>query len=123
MKKVSTAVRQQGRFLSQPTRTIGLDLGDRNSWYCVLDEAGLIQLEQRVRTNAQALREVFVAMPRSRVALETATLRRDERLRGRAARVRLIARLARILSKGPSAKTCSCRRMINFDQSLLRLTS
>jgi len=73
MKKVSTAVRQQGRFLSQPTRTIGLDLGDRNTWYCVLHEAGQIQLEQRVRTNAQALREVFVAMPRSRVALRTAT--------------------------------------------------
>jgi transposase len=50
-----------------------LDLGDRNSWYCVLDEAGQIQLEQRVRTNAKALREVFGAMPHSRVALETGT--------------------------------------------------
>jgi hypothetical protein len=26
-----------------------LDLGDRNNWYCVLDVAGRIQLEQRVR--------------------------------------------------------------------------
>src|SRR5215470_16737511 len=39
MKKVSTAVMKQGRNISQPTLTIGLDLGDRNSWYCVLDEA------------------------------------------------------------------------------------
>jgi hypothetical protein len=38
-----------------------LDLGDRNSWYCVLDEAGQIQLEQRVRTHAKALQEVFSA--------------------------------------------------------------
>jgi transposase len=53
--------------------TIGLDLGDRNSWYCVLDEAGQIQLEQRVRTTAKALLEVFGAMPRSRIALETGT--------------------------------------------------
>src|SRR5579864_3006888 len=73
MKKVSTAVSKQSRIFSQPTQTIGFDLGDRNSWYCVLDEAGQIQLEQRVRTNAKALREVFVEMPRSRIALETGT--------------------------------------------------
>jgi transposase len=73
MKKVSTVVRQQGRNISQPTFTIGLDLGDRNSWYCVLDEAGQIQLEQRVRTTAKALGDVFGAMPRSRIALETGT--------------------------------------------------
>jgi hypothetical protein len=73
MKKLSTATTKQGRNISRQTLTIGLDLGDRNSWYCVLDEAGQIQLEQRVRTNAQALREVFGAMPRSRIALETGT--------------------------------------------------
>ena len=73
MKKISTAVVQQSRTISQQKLTIGLDLGDRNSWYCALDEVGQIQLEQRVRTNAKALREVFAAMPRSRVALETGT--------------------------------------------------
>jgi transposase len=73
MKKVSTAVTKQRRNFSQPKRTIGLDLGDRNSWYCVLDEGGQIRLEQRVRTNAKALREVFGEMPRSRIALETGT--------------------------------------------------
>jgi len=50
-----------------------LDLGDRNSWYCVLDEASQIQLEQRVRTNAKALREIFGVMPGSRIALEIGT--------------------------------------------------
>src|SRR5260370_41391444 len=73
MKKVSTAVAKQGRNISQQRLTIGLDLGDRNSCYCVLDEAGRIQLEQRVRTTAKALQEVFGAMPRSRVALEIGT--------------------------------------------------
>ena len=73
MKKVSTAAVRQSRNISQPKRTIGLDLGDRNSCYCVLNEAGQIQLEQRVRTNAKALREVFGTMPRSRIALETGT--------------------------------------------------
>ena len=73
MKKVSTVAAQPSRKISQPKLTVGLDLGDRNSWYCVLDEAGQIQLEQRVRTNAKALREVFATMPRSRIALEIGT--------------------------------------------------
>jgi hypothetical protein len=50
--KVSTAVAKQSGNISQQRLTIGLDLGDRNSWYCVMDETGQIQLEQRVRTTA-----------------------------------------------------------------------
>src|SRR5512136_1513722 len=73
MKKVSTVAARRGRNISQQKLTIGLDLGDRNSWYCVLDEVGQIQVEQRVRTTAKALQEIFGAMPRSRVALETGT--------------------------------------------------
>jgi len=46
MKKVSTAATKQGRNISRQTLTIGLALGHRNSWYCVLDEDGQIQLEQ-----------------------------------------------------------------------------
>src|SRR5579862_3490623 len=73
MKKVSTVAVKQNRNISQQKLTIGLDLGDRNSWYCVVDEAGQIQLEQRVATTAKALQEVFSAMPRSRIALEIGT--------------------------------------------------
>src|SRR5579863_4307820 len=73
MKKVSTAAAKQSKNFSQQKLTIGLDLGDRNSWYCVVDEAGQIQLEQRVRTQAKALQEVFGTMPRSRIALEIGT--------------------------------------------------
>src|SRR5579864_7248461 len=73
MKKVSTVAAKQRRNISQQQLTIGLDLGDRNSWYCVVDESGQIQLEQRVRTTAKGLQEVFGAMPRSRIALEIGT--------------------------------------------------
>ncbi len=73
MKKVSTLAAKQSRNISQPKLTIGLDLGDRNSWYCMVDEAGQIRVEQRVRTNAKALEEVFGALPRCRIALETGT--------------------------------------------------
>jgi transposase len=71
MKKVSTAAAKQSSNFSQQKLTIGLDLGDRSSWYCVLDEAGNVRLEQRVSTTAKAMREVFSGMPHSRIALET----------------------------------------------------
>ncbi len=71
--EVSTVVAKPSNKISRQKLTVGLDLGDRNRWYCVLDESGQIQLEQRVRTNAKALREVFSKMPRSRIALEIGT--------------------------------------------------
>ena len=71
MKKISTAeVKQSKNFVDQKL-TIGLDLGDRSSWYCVLDEAGQVVLEQRLGTTPKAMKEVFGGMPRSRIALET----------------------------------------------------
>src|SRR5438445_9910376 len=71
MKKVSTAARCEfGKFVGQRL-TIGLDLGDRSSWYCVLDEQGELLVEQKVATTPKAMKEVFGAMPRSRIALET----------------------------------------------------
>jgi transposase len=73
MKKVSTVATKRSKNFSQSNLTIGLDLGDRNSWYCVVDGPGQIQLEQRVRTSAKALQEVFGGMPRSRIALEIGT--------------------------------------------------
>ena len=43
--------------------TIGLDLGDKSSCYCVLDEAGDVLLEQKVSTTPKAMRDVFGALP------------------------------------------------------------
>ena len=73
MKKVSTAAAKQGRKISEQKLTVGLDLGDRSSWYCVLDETGERLLEQKLSTSPKAMREVFGGMPRSRIALETGT--------------------------------------------------
>jgi transposase len=50
--------------------TIGLDLGDRSSYYCVLDDMGEVILERKLSTTAKALEEAFGRMPQSRMALE-----------------------------------------------------
>ena len=71
MKKISTVATQQSRKISEQKLTVGLDLGDRSSWYCVLDEAGAIVREQKLGTTPKAMKEVFGGMPRSRIALET----------------------------------------------------
>src|SRR6202167_5033107 len=71
MKKISTRAAAVTKNFCSDRLTIGLDLGDRNSWYCVLDEAGQVVLEQRLSTTPKAMKEVFGGMPRSRIALET----------------------------------------------------
>lgn len=53
--------------------TIGLDLGDRWSFYCVMDEAGQVILEQKLATTAEAMKQTFAKIPRSLIALETGT--------------------------------------------------
>ena len=50
---------------------VGLDLGNRSSWYRVLDEAGEVVGEQKMGTIPKATKEVFATMPRSRIGLET----------------------------------------------------
>jgi transposase len=73
MKKVSTAATKQSRNISQQKLTIGLDLGDRSSCYCVLDESGRIVMEQKVSSTPKALQAAFGTMPHSRIALEIGT--------------------------------------------------
>ena len=53
--------------------TIGMDLGDRASRYCILNEAGDIVLEAKLPTTTSGINQVFGAMPRSRIAMETGT--------------------------------------------------
>ena len=73
MRKIST-VRVNGSMIFKGhKRTIGLDLGDRWSFYCVLDEAGKIILEQKVPTTPEGMKETFARIPRSLIALETGT--------------------------------------------------
>ena len=70
MKKSSTVAAVSKKNFNQRL-TVGLDLGDRSSWYCMLDEAGKVVGEKKLGTTRKAMKEVFAAIPRSRIALET----------------------------------------------------
>ena len=73
MKKIST-VAIEGMQIFKPNQlTIGLDLGDRTSRYCILNEAGEVILEQELPTTPKGFEQVFSKIPRSRIALETGT--------------------------------------------------
>src|SRR6059058_3563439 len=73
MKKIST-VRVNGNMIFKGHKlTIGVDLGDRWSCYCVLDEAGEVLLEQKLATTPEGMKQTFEKMPRSLMALETGT--------------------------------------------------
>jgi transposase len=71
MKKLSTGTAQPIEKIEGQKLTVGLDLGDRTSWYCVLDGAGQLLLEQKLATTPKAMNEVFGKLPCSRIALET----------------------------------------------------
>jgi transposase len=53
--------------------TVGVDLGDRWSRYCVLNEEGQILEEDTIATTAQALRKRFSDLEASRVVIEVGT--------------------------------------------------
>lgn len=55
-------------------RTVGLDVGDRETYFCVLDEAGEILEEGRFRSTRAGLAGRFRSMPRVRVVLEVGAL-------------------------------------------------
>jgi len=84
MKKNNTAVAEKpqkrmpggkpARRSRQPKRiTIGLDLGDKSSRYCVIDENGEVLFERSVATSKKGMAHVFSALPRCRIALEVGT--------------------------------------------------
>src|ERR1700677_1210640 len=73
MEKISTVQVWGNEILQEQKQTIGVDLGDRWSFYWVLDEAGKIILEQKVATTPEAMKQTFGKIPRSLIALETGT--------------------------------------------------
>jgi transposase len=72
MQKISTMQTSEENILNGQL-TIGLDLGDRFSSYCILDEVGKILREQKVPTTSVEMKQTFGRMVRSRIALETGT--------------------------------------------------
>ena len=84
MKKDSTAKKNQKTALKKHENriremaakqrlTIGLDLGDRTSRYCILDEAGEVVSEDQLPTSKTGFSSLLEKMPSSRVALEVGT--------------------------------------------------
>jgi len=64
---------QLRRMAAKQRLTVGLDLGDRTSRYCVLDEAGKKVSEDQLPTTQAGLSSLFGKMPPSRIALEVGT--------------------------------------------------
>ena len=56
-----------------PTWTVGMDLGDRTSHFCVLDEGGMVVERGKVQTTLEDLRKRFKGQTRMRIALEVGT--------------------------------------------------
>lgn len=53
--------------------TVGIDLGDRSSCYCALDDQGEIVQQGSVATTKKDLNRIFGALAHGRIALEVGT--------------------------------------------------
>jgi transposase len=73
MQKLSTRRVMGRKILKGHQLTIGLDLGDRWSFYCVLNERGEIVREEKLPTTSEAMKRTFEKFPASRIVLETGT--------------------------------------------------
>ena len=70
---LKSKVKQIRRMAAEQRMTVGLDLGDRTSRYCILEEAGEKASEDKLPTTKAGLSAVFGKMPACRIALEVGT--------------------------------------------------
>jgi transposase len=68
-----TQEKQIRQLAAKQRLTVGLDLGDRSTHYCILDESGEVVSEGAVPTTKTGLESMFGKMAASRVALEVGT--------------------------------------------------
>ena len=76
MKKNSKAMHSPKYAIQERTssiRTVGIDLGDQRSCYCIVDEVGEIISEGTLRTTEAGFSEQFGRMARTSIVLETGT--------------------------------------------------
>ena len=66
-------VSQIHRMAAEQRMTVGLDLGDRTSRYCILNAAGEKASEDKLPTTKAGFTAVFGKMPACRIALEVGT--------------------------------------------------
>ena len=77
MKKGSTAAAQPLSHFSRQKLTMGLDLGDRFSYYCVLDENGELVRQQKDPHHSEGFASAYVYG--FRIDGIPATLRRSQK--------------------------------------------
>ncbi|MEQ1519254.1 MAG: IS110 family transposase [Usitatibacteraceae bacterium] len=65
--------REVGKLALQEKLTIGVDIGDRTSHYCVLDAKGDVVEEGKLGTTKTGLNALFEGLAAVRVAIETGT--------------------------------------------------
>lgn len=71
---VKGAARKTRVGKNKPTHlTIGMDLGDKTSRYCVLDEQGEVLFERSTATTKKGMAQAFGALGRCRLAIEVGT--------------------------------------------------
>ena len=75
MEKNSTVKQssKRARVRARGPITIGMDLGDRTSRYCVLDENGEVEAEGSVATTKTGMAARFAGLGRCRIAIEVGT--------------------------------------------------
>lgn len=75
MKKNSTVKQSPKRLISRAKGliTIGMDLGDKTSRYCLLSEGGTVLAEGSVETSRKAMSQKFSGLCRCRIAIEVGT--------------------------------------------------
>jgi transposase len=71
--KAQVTKSQMRRMAAKQRLTVGLDLGDRTSRYCILNEAGEKVSEAQLPTTKAGLDGLFAKMARCRIALEVGT--------------------------------------------------
>jgi transposase len=73
--KLETAKKQPKREAPEENVEyyIGIDLGDKRSYYCILDKNTNIAADGSLATTVQEFEQYFKAIPRSRIALEVGT--------------------------------------------------
>ena len=73
MSKISKPVRRMEATKDKPEMTMGIDVGDRFSHVCLVDNEGEAVERDRVRSTEAAFRRYFEGTARLRIALECGT--------------------------------------------------
>src|SRR5580704_8685907 len=71
--QVKEQQKQIRQMAAKQKLTVGIDLGDQSSRYCILDEAGEVVSEGQVPTTKAGFDSLFAKMASSRIALEVGT--------------------------------------------------